>query len=433
MHNSNQPFFYTLRQKIILFSLLAFFLVSAFSGPTRMGLSMVGLSALTYLPNAFMLLMIGVQIILEPYEKGYRELNLIAILLALFTIVISLAFLPLKQTAMGIYVLIPFLFGIVCGPIIINHVHRISKVAAYLWAAVVTGIILNSILTYPWEGFGYSLGSLEVEGSRQWYATGGTKRLAGFGRSSFDAATQAQILGLLAVLAFRRLSVKLIIWCLTAYAIFLTTSKGILGVFIVLTPIIFFKKLLPESLLRGLPLTLGLIGISFPLSTLFFTFDSQFTNPTLANITYSYYDRLNYMWPEAWRLLSEHGNMFIGRGIGGIGTAQTYFEPSLFNAADNVFLYWFVVFGWSALPIMALILLRSLRIKPQQSDENFIIFCLLISVLVYGMLTNIVENALFALVFGLLIRWLCATPKNSNVRSNVFEKYYNNPTKGVFA
>ena len=117
------------------------------------------------------------------------------------------------------------------------------------------------------------------------------------------------------------------------------------------------------------------------------------------------------MWPEAWALLEMHGSFLLGRGLGGIGTAQTYFEGSLFNAGDNIFMYWFVIFGWAALPGFALLLLRTLRIKPCSSPDQLRMYALLMATLVYGTMTNIVENAIFAIVCGLVVRWLCSTPE----------------------
>jgi hypothetical protein len=46
------------------------------------------------------------------------------------------------------------------------------------------------------------------------------------------------------------------------------------------------------------------------------------------------------------------------------------------------------------------------------------VFCLLLATLVYGTMTNIVENAAFALVCGTLVRWLCSTPQTGPLRSD---------------
>ena len=401
------------RVRFILIALLSYILMILFAGPMRMGLSTMGLSPLIYAPNVLILIAIVWHVLREPFENGISTLHLIALVIPLSAFLVGLLFLSPIQVAMGGYVLLPFIFGIVCGPVLLENWSLINRFVPWLWLSVSGGLLVNNYLSYPWEGFGYALGTLEVEGSREWYATGGVKRLAGFARSSFDAAGQVQILGLLLVLSLRNTLLKIIVWASTALAIVLTTSKGIFLVFIILTPTLFFSKWLPQTPLRTLPLIFGLIALLMPMSTLLFTFDSQFNDPTLANLTYSYYDRLNYMWPQGWLLLNEHGNLLLGRGLGGIGTAQTYFEPSLFNAADNIFLYWFVIFGWSLLPIIILLLLRTLRLKPLADIQQLTIFCLLLSVLVYGSMTNIVENAMFAIVCGLVLRWLFGTPRKA--------------------
>jgi hypothetical protein len=408
------PFSQEFRHRFILLSALAFVVATCLSGPLRMYLAMVGLSPLIYLPNAVLLAALAWQTLFEPHERGFTALTLIALLIPIYAFTIGLQFVSVFQAAMGIYVLIPFWFGLSCGGVLLARWQVIARVIPILWIVVITGVLVNLVVEYPWEGFGYTLGSLDVEGSRQWYAAGGgARRLAGFSRASFDAAVQVQLLGILFALQVRNPLVRAAVWAVTVYAIIPTNSKGILMVAMVLTPIILLKERLPESPLRAMPALFGMIGLVMPLSTLVYTFNNQFSNPTLANAAYSFYDRLNYMWPEAWTLLADHGNLLLGRGLGGIGTAQTYFESSLFNAGDNLFMYWFVIFGWAALPGFALLLLRTFRIKPCHNADQLRVYALLMATLVYGTMTNIVENAVFAIVCGLVVRWLCSTPDQS--------------------
>ena len=420
MRNSyymTSPFSQEFRHRFILLSALAFVIATCLSGPLRMYMSMVGLSPLIYVPNVMMMAAIAWQTVFEPHERGFSALTLIAILIPVYAFTIGMQFVSLFQAAMGVYVLIPFWFGLSCGRVLLGSWRLVSPVIPILWLMVVAGVLINLVVEYPWEGFGYSLGSLDVEGSRQWYATGGGKRLAGFSRASFDAAVQVQLLGILFALQIRNPLLRALVWGITVYAIIPTNSKGILMVAMVLTPVMLFKERLPESPLRTLPALFGMIGLAMPLSTLVYTFNNQFSNPTMANAAYSFYDRLNYMWPEAWALLELHGSFLLGRGLGGIGTAQTYFEGSLFNAGDNIFMYWFVIFGWAALPGFALLLLRTLRIKPCSSPDQLRMYALLMATLVYGTMTNIVENAVFAIVCGLVVRWLCSTPEQSGTRT----------------
>ena len=112
------------------------------------------------------------------------------------------------------------------------------------------------------------------------------------------------------------------------------------------------------------------------------------------------------MWPRAWELLHHHGHPLWGRGMGGVGTPQTYFEPDRFNAADNLFLYGFVVSGWIALPGFLLLLLSSLRLQPWRSEADTAAFCLLLATLTYGITANVVESGFFAMAAGMAVRRL---------------------------
>lgn len=397
-------------ERFVLLAALAYVAMTVLAGPLRMYLSLAGLTPLIYLPNLLLLLAIGWQLLAESCEQGFTPTKLIAVIIPCFALIVGLQFTSAVQAATGLYVLLPFWFGLACGPVLLDRWRTVGRIVPMLWIVVVTGVLANQALEYPWEGFGYNLGELDVEGSRRWYAQGGVKRLAGFARASFDAAVQVQIAGILLVLQTRGWFLRLLVWALTFAAIIPTNSKGILLVAVVLTPIVLLRRVLPESPLRVLPIFFGSIGLALPISTLLFTFHSPLRDPALANATFSLYDRLNDMWPAAWDLLQEQGQILMGRGIGGIGTAQTYFEPDLFNAGDNLFMYWFVVFGWLALPGFLLVLARSLRLRPQRDAVEMRIYCLLLAMLVYGAMANIVENALSALACGLVVRWLCATP-----------------------
>lgn len=400
-----------LRERFVLLAAFAFIAVTVLAGPLRMYLSLAGLRPLIYLPNLLLLLAIFWQIVADVRDQGFTATKLIAFVIPCYALGVALQFVAPVQAAMGFYVLLPFVFGIACGRVLLEHWRVVGRILPLLWLVIVAGVLVNLAVDYPWEGFGYRLGSLEVEGSRQWYAAGGGKRLAGLARASFDAAVQIQVVGILLALQTRSTTLRLLVWLLTIAAILPTNSKGVLLAVAVVTPVVLLRGALPERPLRALPALFGTVGVALPVTTLLFVFDSPLRDPTLANATHSFYDRLNYMWPEAWALLGEHGNWLLGRGVGGIGTAQTYFEPALFNAGDNLFMYWFVVFGWAALPAFVLLLSRSLRVRPHQTVADMQFYCLLLATLVYGVMTNIVENAISALIFGLLVRWLSTPPR----------------------
>lgn len=398
------------RERFVLLAGLVFVIATLLAGPFRMYLSLAGATPLVYLPNLMLLMATGWQFAAEPAEKGFSPMRLIAIVVPCFGMIVGLQFVSPMQVAMGSYVLLPFAFGITCRPVFERHWAVVAPAIPWLWLVAVCGVVLNLGVEYPWEGFGYAVRNLEVEGSRQWYANGGIKRLAGFARASFDAAVQIQFTAILLAVRLRNSWLRAILWAVTIGAILPTNSKGILFVAIVLAPIVILGRALPQSPLRALPAVFGLVGLALPLSTLLFSFDSPLRDPTLASVTNSFFERLNTMWPEAWVLLHEQGSLLLGRGIGGIGTAQTYFEPALFNAGDNLFMYWLVIFGWAALPGFVLLLLRSIGIRPHRDPAEFRIYCLLLAILVYGSIANIVENAVTALICGIVVRHLCEKP-----------------------
>ena len=392
-------------QAMTLLTLLSYGFTAAITGPFRWAASMVGLTPIVYLPQVMMLVSTLLVVTWET-RHGLHPLRAMTLLVIAYAILVGLFHTPVPQVLFGIYTLLPFWFGLSCAEIIFRHWQHVIKIAWWIWAVVVVGVLLNNWITYPWEGFGYSVGDLDIVSSREWENIGGGKRLAGFSRASFDAALQALLTGLIAVLNLRPACIRSLVWGITFMTIYMTTSKGVYNMFAVLSPIVLLGARLPASAVRWWPLALGLVALLLPMTPLFMDVNFYIRDQELANLTFSFWDRLNDMWPNAWKLLENQGNALWGRGLGGIGTPQTYFESSRFNAADNIFVYWFVIFGWVALPGFLLLLLRSLRLKPTRHSVESAGFCLLLATLVYGITANVVESGFFAIAAGMAVRYL---------------------------
>jgi len=392
-------------QALTLLTLMSYCFTAAITGPFRWAASMVGLTPVVYLPQVMMLVSTLVVITWET-RHGLHPLRAMTLLVIAYAILVGLFHTPVPQVLFGIYTLLPFWFGLSCAEIIFRHWNHVLRMASWIWALVVVGVILNNWTPYPWEGFGYSVGDLDIVSSREWENIGGGKRLAGFSRASFDAALQALLLGLIVALSLRSAWMRLLVWSITFMTIYMTTSKGVYNMFAVLSPIVLLGSRIPASAVRWWPLALGLVALLLPMTPLFMDVNFYVRDQALANLTFSFWDRLNDMWPNAWKLLENQGNALWGRGLGGIGTPQTYFEPSRFNAADNIFVYWFVIFGWIALPGFLLLLLRSLRLNPSRHAVESAGFCLLLATLVYGITANVVESGFFAIAAGMSVRYL---------------------------
>jgi hypothetical protein len=392
-------------QALALLALLSYCATATITGPFRWAAGLVGLTPIIYFPQVLMLASTLAVVVWES-RHGLQPLRAMTLLVIAYSILVGLFHKPFYQVLFGIYTLLPFWFGLSCSEIIFRHWHLVLKMSIWLWFVVVSGVILNYWIAYPWEGFGYSVGDLDVVSSREWENIGGGKRLAGFSRASFDAALQALLLGVIVVMGTRSACLRLLIWGITFLTIYMTTSKGVYNMFALLTPIVILGKKIPASAIRWWPLALGFVALLLPMTPLFMDVNFYIRDQELANLTFSFWDRLNDMWPNAWKLLENQGNSLWGRGLGGIGTPQTYFEFNRFNAADNIFVYWFVIFGWIALPGFLLLLLRSLRLNPWRDPVEAVAYCLLLATLVYGITANVVESGFFAIAAGMSVRYL---------------------------
>ena len=180
-------------QGLSLLSLLSYCFTAAITGPFRWAAGMVGLTPIVYLPQVLMLIS-TVMVIVWESRHGLLPLRAMSLLTIAYSILVGLFHTPVPQVLFGIYTLLPFWFGLSCAEVIFRHWHHVFRMALWLWILVVAGVLLNAWVAYPWEGYGYSVGDLDVVSSREWENIGGGKRLAGFSRASFDAALQALLL-----------------------------------------------------------------------------------------------------------------------------------------------------------------------------------------------------------------------------------------------
>ena len=395
--------------KFIHVALVYFLFNNVASGAVRWLFSLLHLSQLIYLPILGLLICIGLKFFLNIKDNKLNRIEALTFALFAYGLVLGFCFVPLSQVLFGFYVLVPMLAGLSVSGYLLKNPEDYVKWIFILWLLAVIGVLLNYFVTMPWEGFEYEIAGKSIEGSRDWVDIGGLKRLAGFSRSSFDVAIQIQLLASLMLTIRKNWFSNLLIWLLSGLSIYLTTSKGILNVYMVLTPIVLLpKRALIKLNVSHWPIFFGALGIILPISTLFFKYESTFDNQAIANLTFSIFDRLNNMWPEAFLLMKNHGNTFLGRGFGALGTAQTYYEPELFNAGDNIFLYWMVIFGWPILIVEMIFLWASTYLNIFTTKTDYVYYILSLSVVVYGLTTNVVENAFFAFSLGITLPYLCA-------------------------
>ena len=397
-------------RSICIATVLLFMVMQLMGGVVRWVLDLTGLAPLTYVPNLLMMVCITMTV---GFQLVHRQLGAGAVLVvALVGLTLSVGFVTTgrpAQAAFGLWVLLPFFFGLCCAPALMLHQRgKVAALAAFFILAAL-GVVLHKFLEYPWVGVAYQVGGVELEGAREWTTSGGAQRLSGFARSSFDVAGQLVVVAGLLSLRTHSFGWRLLLWALCTAAVSLSTSKGILLALLM-------TFIASEALIRrNIAVMVGsfLVGIAwlFVPPILGWTLDwSQEARTDLNNPLYgSFIDRMNDMWPRALALAHEHGIAMLGRGMGGIGVPQGIFEPDLVNAGDNLFVYVYVLLGVLSLPLFTVGFVQLIKTcwHLQRLDIREM---LVLAVIVnwYGGVSNILEHAVLALALGIVCRYLAA-------------------------
>jgi hypothetical protein len=162
------------------------------NGPFRFYAESVGLAMMVYFPKAVATLLVVAWAALN-ISQGAVFFSLAMIFVAAVVAVENS--LPLPQIGFGFWVFQYLLVGVPLWSTIGRHQIYFIKSCLIGWAIAVVGVIINSQINFPWVGFEYSIGGVDIEGSREW-STFDIDRLAGFGRASIASASQILALSL---------------------------------------------------------------------------------------------------------------------------------------------------------------------------------------------------------------------------------------------
>ena len=321
------------------------------------------------------------------------------------------------QPAFGIFVLLPLIYAVMAEPIVRQAGTRILPYIALLWFAAALGVVLDYLWEMPWTGLAYKLGEIEIEGSREW-TTFGVDRVAGFARASYEAADQLLLLALPLVLLGRSKILKLLIWTATGVLIYLTTTKKTGGAFLILTLLMPLTStmnvpaLFRRTLTASMPVLVAAVGIGLPISTFFVTYRLDLDSLWSQVLFASFEDRLTVVWPASLALALEHGSAVLGRGIGGIGAAQKYFEPLAFMPADNLFIYLYVTFGLLALAFVWVYAWNLAQLDPDHGAWSRLMWAVGIAVLLNGLTGNVMESPITATLLGISMAYAYAAARH---------------------
>jgi hypothetical protein len=374
-----------------------------FEGPARFVLLLIHLPSFIYLRDLVAVALVAFTMSL--WMGGERRLFPLVVAVYLLFLHLFCGVLLLTgvvQPLLGLKVFFTFLFGMAISVAVAERSRELLWIAFAAFVATVGGVMLDAVIEFPWAGQAYESAIATAQISREW-SSGGIARLSGFARASFDAATIVLVL-MVPLLASRWRPVwRVALWLIAAGTIWLTTTKGALlalvalAVWIVLENRASARRLVPIWIASFATLCLAL-----PLTTTQFGFGVRRND--VAGWLSSFVERIDFMWPDAIHTWLEHGNVFTGRGLGGIGFAQAGAEWWRYNAADNLMIYLLVSFGMFSLLYVGAFLWNLPRTFNADDSRQFFARCVrgwAVVLFSYGCTSNMVEQPLMNIVIGM--------------------------------
>jgi len=268
------------------------------------------------------------------------------------------------------------------------------------------GIFINYFIEFPWEGLTYALDNFQIEATRE-DITFGIKRLAGFSRTHVEAAIQMLWLIVFLIVHIKNRFIKISVWLLGGLVIIFTTSKGIILSYLLISILLILYKLDYRMIsyykvYRKLLLSLLITGILLPIITYvnILVIDLKLNDDLNKMMFTSFTMRIYDLWPEAIELILDHGNILLGRGLGGIGTSQIFFETYLYNPVDNIFLFLYANFGLLGGLYLIYLYYKGRLLK---LNEDLYFCLLLLFIFQYGITTSLFDDYLISLCIGFLL------------------------------
>lgn len=293
------------------------------------------------------------------------------------------------------------------------NIHRLYNFSVFILFLTFFGLFVDFFVDFPWKGSAVEINGLIVEANSQGTIGGVFDRLSGFGVSNgVTGFLLISIYSILVILKYQKYNLFKIfdvIWFITFISILLTTSKTTIFTFILLTFYMFFQnkyilfKKIKFSILALKIIVLLYFFIPIFISIYFYQVygyidigaNSYFSLESDKMAFATIVDRVIHAWPETYSLVNTYGNIFLGRGIGGIGVSQKIFEPSLYTPGDGLFATLYATFGL----IITILIIGYLVIN--LFKKNVINGYLILVVLLVGTTHNILDIPMILLVFFL--------------------------------
>jgi hypothetical protein len=379
--------------------ILLFFLFDALGGCLRWLFVTARLEWLSYFSVVLGLGCGAYCCLLRPMRKAHLAVGL---WLAFQSLVGCIFLQNLSQVAFGLWLLIPVFIGYAFMEDLENLSPWLFRALLVVYLVLVAAVVLNQFIAFPWEGQKYLLGGHEITGSRSW-GMFGIKRAAGTQRSSIGAATLILVLCILLCQRAARTSTRALLLAAAGAGIVFTTTKGVALSWILLSLSMALEPVAGFLVARvAVPLAMGL-ALALPLAGEALVRQLSLHNPVAMMLLFSTEDRILNTWPEAIRLVAGHGSWLWGRGLGGLGTAQVYFEGVAANPGDNLVLYLWGNFGIPGVLLFAWLCCRLVGSLDGLGARSVWAPRMLLCLTAYGITTSCLDNTALGLCAGMLI------------------------------
>lgn len=408
LHAMNTPTNKTsfdLMQVFLALGMVIYISFYAFESPIRYVLNMVGLDPLIFIRDAVIVSLVGVVFMQQLFKKQVAPYFFIyAFIIGFHGIVIILNTGSIMAVAYSAKMYISMLFGAIAAFAIFKPNGKMLLFFLFLWVTSVIFIFLNKyFLEFPWTDMTTKLMGVEVEVSRDWTLTGAAKRAAGLYRASINAGMLVPLLSLVLVFHTRNIILRALILIITIYTLYLTTMKGALLSFVILSILI-----------------LGAVAVKFVTSAriwLIFAIILMILFPIVLPGYYmpdaegqfslgSFNLRVEHMWPEGWQWIKDKETFPFGVGLGGISGAQRLYAPTRVTAADNMYLFMYANFGILTFAYIGWFVFMLTMARAKIADKHLeLSVAVLTFVIAYGIVLSMLEDQMANLFMGAGLSW----------------------------
>ncbi|EOE0699696.1 Uncharacterised protein [Klebsiella pneumoniae] len=369
-----------------------FILTKAFAGPLGLFFPYI---------RFFPVLLMFTLMIIKIYQLASVRASFIILLSALALYVfIGTANNSIFASLFGMYIFIPFAFSF------LFHNELISKILSkdntlnlFLLLTCSIGIIYVNIYGGAWIGAEQEIGGVTKEISKSW-SSDGVIRNPGFTSGSVTAASIILITASFLIYNYFKRGnylILAILLALSVYTINLTTTKTMIVSLFFVVLMICIPLYLCRWFVKGTLVFCALFSYFF-----------MFGTPSLG-----YYDndntfliRMYRTWPTAISILDNEISLVIGKGFGAIGTPAYLFNLKIASPADNMFVYFYVIFGLLSVVFFSVfyikLLLRKSFFVGNEKKYLILLFIIFMGALTYNLIESTVYAAYGGVVMGVI-------------------------------